>query len=52
MRRVLSNRITSDALDATKVALRAIQASADACGPLKSGVSATLVLLEMCEVGV
>ncbi|KAJ7721818.1 hypothetical protein B0H14DRAFT_583135 [Mycena olivaceomarginata] len=49
MRQVLSNRITSDAFDATKVALRAIQASADACGPLKSGVSATLVLLEMCE---
>ncbi|KAJ7846364.1 hypothetical protein B0H14DRAFT_935700 [Mycena olivaceomarginata] len=39
----------SDAFDATKVALKAIQASTDACAPLKSGVSAVLVLLEMSE---
>ncbi|KAJ6469867.1 hypothetical protein C8R45DRAFT_937506 [Mycena sanguinolenta] len=37
------------ASDATQVALKAIQASADACPPLKSGVSAALVLLEMSE---
>ncbi|KAJ6469857.1 hypothetical protein C8R45DRAFT_1166331 [Mycena sanguinolenta] len=49
MRQALSNRITSDAFDATKVALKAIQASADACPPLKSGVSVALVLLEMSE---
>ncbi|KAJ6469959.1 hypothetical protein C8R45DRAFT_1218373 [Mycena sanguinolenta] len=46
MRRV---RIPSDAFDATKVALKAIQASTDACLPLKSGVSVALVLLEMSE---
>ncbi|KAF8177818.1 hypothetical protein K438DRAFT_2181262 [Mycena galopus ATCC 62051] len=49
MRQVLSNPITSDVLDATKVALKAIQMSADACAPLKSGVSVALVLLEMSE---
>ncbi|KAJ6452938.1 hypothetical protein C8R45DRAFT_1083223 [Mycena sanguinolenta] len=37
------------ASDATKVALKAVRASADACPPLKSGVSAALVLLEMTE---
>ncbi|KAJ6469871.1 hypothetical protein C8R45DRAFT_426133 [Mycena sanguinolenta] len=42
-------RIPSDAFDATKVALKAIQASTDACLPLKSGVSVALVLLEMSE---
>ncbi|KAJ6469863.1 hypothetical protein C8R45DRAFT_1078546 [Mycena sanguinolenta] len=46
MRRV---RIPSDAFDATKIALKAIQASTDACLPLKSGVSVALVLLEMSE---
>ncbi|KAJ6469838.1 hypothetical protein C8R45DRAFT_1104971 [Mycena sanguinolenta] len=46
MRRV---RIPSDAFDATKVALKAIQTSTDACLPLKSGVSVALVLLEMTE---
>ncbi|KAJ6453321.1 hypothetical protein C8R45DRAFT_1039205 [Mycena sanguinolenta] len=46
MRRV---RIPSDAFDATKVALKAIQASTEACLPLKSGVSVALVLLEMSE---
>ncbi|KAF8207861.1 hypothetical protein K438DRAFT_1755262 [Mycena galopus ATCC 62051] len=50
MRQVLSNQIASDAFDATKVVLKAIQASADACAPLKSGVSAALVLLEMSEL--
>lgn len=50
MRQGLSNGITSDAFDATQVALKAIQASADACLPLKSGVSVALVLLEMSEV--
>ncbi|KAF8177816.1 hypothetical protein K438DRAFT_1845331 [Mycena galopus ATCC 62051] len=49
MRRFHSTRITSDAFAATKVALKAIQASADACAPLKSGVSAAIVLLEMSE---
>ncbi|KAJ6470002.1 hypothetical protein C8R45DRAFT_1105087 [Mycena sanguinolenta] len=46
MRRV---RIPSDAFDATKVALQAIQASTDAFPPLKSVVSAALVLVEMTE---
>ncbi|KAJ6469973.1 hypothetical protein C8R45DRAFT_1016342, partial [Mycena sanguinolenta] len=46
MRRV---RIPSDAFDAMKVALKAIQTSTDACLPLKSGVSVALVLLEMSE---
>ncbi|KAJ7639580.1 hypothetical protein FB45DRAFT_1055667 [Roridomyces roridus] len=41
--------LASDALDATKVALKAIRDSADVCPPLKSGVSAALVLLEMSE---
>ncbi|KAF8188799.1 hypothetical protein K438DRAFT_1833312 [Mycena galopus ATCC 62051] len=48
-RRTRSTRITSDAFAATKVALNAIQASADALPPLKSGVSAVIVLLEMSE---
>ncbi|KAJ6469947.1 hypothetical protein C8R45DRAFT_426819 [Mycena sanguinolenta] len=46
MRRV---RIPSDAFDATKMALKAIQASTDAFPPLKSVVSAALVLVEMIE---
>ncbi|KAJ6467248.1 hypothetical protein C8R45DRAFT_476147 [Mycena sanguinolenta] len=49
MRQVLSNRIASDAFDAAKIALKALQASADACPPLKSVASAALVLLEMSE---
>ncbi|KAJ7830110.1 hypothetical protein B0H13DRAFT_2115185 [Mycena leptocephala] len=49
MRQGLSNGSTSDALDTMQVALKAIQASADACPPLKSGVSVALVLLEMSE---
>ncbi|KAF7349714.1 hypothetical protein MSAN_01698200 [Mycena sanguinolenta] len=49
MRQVLSNRSALDAVRAMKVALKAIQASADACPPLKSGVSAALVLLDMSE---
>ncbi|KAF8123710.1 hypothetical protein K438DRAFT_1950498 [Mycena galopus ATCC 62051] len=49
MRRLHSTRIASDAFAATKVALKAIQASADACAPLKSGVSTAIVLLEMSE---
>ncbi|KAJ7639581.1 hypothetical protein FB45DRAFT_1001386 [Roridomyces roridus] len=48
-RPALPNAITADALDATKVTLRAIRASSDACAPLKSGVSVALVLLEMTE---
>ncbi|KAJ7899627.1 hypothetical protein B0H13DRAFT_2664284 [Mycena leptocephala] len=42
MRRTRSTRITSDAFAATKVALNAIQASADAFPPLKSAVSAVI----------
>ncbi|KAJ7932131.1 hypothetical protein B0H13DRAFT_2263381 [Mycena leptocephala] len=49
MRRFHSTRITSDAFAATKVALKAIQASTDTCAPLKSGVSAAIILLEMSE---
>ncbi|KAJ6453313.1 hypothetical protein C8R45DRAFT_1192914 [Mycena sanguinolenta] len=41
--------IPPDALDAAKVALQAIQASTDAFPPLKSVVSAALVLVEMTE---
>ncbi|KAJ6469883.1 hypothetical protein C8R45DRAFT_1078552 [Mycena sanguinolenta] len=42
-------RIPPDASDAAKVALQAIQASTDAFPPLKSVVSAALVMLEMTE---
>ncbi|KAJ7898045.1 hypothetical protein B0H13DRAFT_2275795 [Mycena leptocephala] len=49
MRRTRSARITSDAFAATKVALDAIQASADVFPPLKSAVSAVIVLLELRE---
>ncbi|KAF7347324.1 hypothetical protein MVEN_01487900 [Mycena venus] len=49
MRRIRSARITSDAYAATKVTLRAIQASTDACAPLKSAVSAVIVVLELIE---
>jgi hypothetical protein len=46
-----STRIASDAFDATKVTLKAIQASTDAFAPLKSVVSAVLVILDGIEVG-
>ncbi|KAJ6469870.1 hypothetical protein C8R45DRAFT_1104988 [Mycena sanguinolenta] len=47
--RMCQLRIPPDALDTAKVALQAIQASADACLPLKSAVSVALVLVEMTE---
>ncbi|KAJ7271063.1 hypothetical protein C8J57DRAFT_296675 [Mycena rebaudengoi] len=43
-----STRITSDAFAAMIVALKGIQASADVFAPVKSGVSAVLVIMEMC----
>ncbi|KAJ7897784.1 hypothetical protein B0H13DRAFT_1884550 [Mycena leptocephala] len=49
MRRTRSAKITSDAFAATKITLNAIQASADAFPPLKSAVSAVIVLLELRE---
>jgi hypothetical protein len=49
-RRTRSARITSDAFAATKVTLNAIQASAGVFPPLKSAVSAVIVLLELREV--
>ncbi|KAJ7268213.1 hypothetical protein B0H12DRAFT_97007 [Mycena haematopus] len=49
MRRTRSTRITSDAFAATTVTLKAIQASTDAFPPLKSAVSAVLVVLELSE---
>ncbi|KAF7347326.1 hypothetical protein MVEN_01488100 [Mycena venus] len=49
MRRTRSTRITSDAYAVTKVTLKAIQASTDACAPLKSVVSAVIVVLELIE---
>ncbi|KAJ6556791.1 hypothetical protein DFH09DRAFT_1365496 [Mycena vulgaris] len=49
MRRTRSTRITSDAFAATKVTLNAIQASTDAFPPLKSVVSAVIVVLELSE---
>ncbi|KAJ7606667.1 hypothetical protein FB45DRAFT_949618 [Roridomyces roridus] len=50
MPRIRSTRTTSsEALDATKVTLRAIQASADAFPPLKSAVSSVLVVLDLSE---
>ncbi|KAJ6556730.1 hypothetical protein DFH09DRAFT_550087 [Mycena vulgaris] len=49
MRRTRSTRITSDAFAATKVTLNAIQASTDAFPPLKSAVSAVIVVLELSE---
>ncbi|KAJ7919875.1 hypothetical protein B0H13DRAFT_1987729 [Mycena leptocephala] len=49
LRRTRSTRIASDAFDATKVTLKAIQASTDAFAPLKSVVSAVLVILEGIE---
>jgi hypothetical protein len=50
MHRTRSARITSDAFAATKVTLNAIQVSADVFPPLKSAVSAVIVLLELREV--
>ncbi|KAF8214783.1 hypothetical protein K438DRAFT_1802173 [Mycena galopus ATCC 62051] len=52
LRRTRSTRITSHAFAATKVTLNAIQASTDALPPLKSGVSAVIVLLEMSEMSI
>ncbi|KAJ7799527.1 hypothetical protein B0H13DRAFT_2166062 [Mycena leptocephala] len=49
LRRTRSTRITSDAFDVTKVTLKAIQASTDAFAPLKSVVSAVLVILDGIE---
>ncbi|KAJ7716543.1 hypothetical protein B0H16DRAFT_456851 [Mycena metata] len=49
MHRISSTRITSDALAATKLTLKAVQASTDAFPPLKSAVSAVIVVLEMSE---
>ncbi|KAJ6556775.1 hypothetical protein DFH09DRAFT_1280205 [Mycena vulgaris] len=49
MRRTRSTRITKDALAATKVTLNAIQASTDAFPPLKSAVSAVIVVFELSE---
>ncbi|KAJ7227440.1 hypothetical protein GGX14DRAFT_629936 [Mycena pura] len=49
MLRIRSPRKASDALAATTVTLKAIQASTDACTPLKSVVSAVIVLLELSE---
>ncbi|KAJ7790762.1 hypothetical protein B0H14DRAFT_3161235 [Mycena olivaceomarginata] len=46
---VSSFGITSDAFAATKVTLKAIQASTDAFPPLKSVVSAVIVILELSE---
>ncbi|KAJ7709230.1 hypothetical protein B0H16DRAFT_1745993 [Mycena metata] len=49
MRRTRSTRLTSDAFAAARVALNAIQASTDAFPPLKSAVSAVIVVLELSE---
>jgi hypothetical protein len=50
MRRSRSTRVISDVVTATRVTLNAIQVSTDAFPPLKSVVSAVIVLLEMSEV--
>ncbi|KAJ6521854.1 hypothetical protein B0H19DRAFT_1277587 [Mycena capillaripes] len=50
MRRTRSTRLTSDACAATKLALDAIQASTDTFPPLKSVVSAVIVILELSEI--
>ncbi|KAJ7639578.1 hypothetical protein FB45DRAFT_906045 [Roridomyces roridus] len=49
VRRALSSQIASDAGDGILVSLRALRASTDTFPPLKSAVSAALVLLEMSE---
>ncbi|KAJ7871179.1 hypothetical protein B0H14DRAFT_223902 [Mycena olivaceomarginata] len=49
MRRSRSTRVLSDVVTATRVTLNAIQVSTDAFPPLKSVVSAVIVLLEMSE---
>ncbi|KAJ7348174.1 hypothetical protein DFH08DRAFT_1001787 [Mycena albidolilacea] len=49
MRRVRSTRVTSNAFAATKVTLKAIQASTDAFPPLKSVVSAVILVLELSQ---
>ncbi|KAJ7360873.1 hypothetical protein DFH08DRAFT_842445 [Mycena albidolilacea] len=49
MRRSRSTRVLSDVVTATRVTLNAIRVSTDAFPPLKSVVSAVIVLLEMSE---
>ncbi|KAF7347364.1 hypothetical protein MVEN_01492200 [Mycena venus] len=49
MRRSRPTKITSDAIAATKIILKAIQASTDAFPPLKSVVSAVIVVLELSQ---
>ncbi|KAF7347328.1 hypothetical protein MVEN_01488300 [Mycena venus] len=49
IRRTRSTKIASDAFAATKVTLKAIQASTDAFPPLKSVVSAVIVVLELSQ---
>ncbi|KAJ7348166.1 hypothetical protein DFH08DRAFT_867505 [Mycena albidolilacea] len=49
MRRVHSTKITSNAFAATKVTLKAIQASTDTFPPLKSVVSAVILVLELSQ---
>ncbi|KAJ7055715.1 hypothetical protein C8F01DRAFT_1373246 [Mycena amicta] len=49
MRRSRSTRVHSDVVAATKLTLNAVQASTDVFPPVKSAVSAVIVLLEMSE---
>ncbi|KAJ7923357.1 hypothetical protein B0H13DRAFT_1980437 [Mycena leptocephala] len=49
MRSTRSTRMTSDVFAATMVTLKAIQASTDAFAPLKSAVSAVIVVWELSE---
>ncbi|KAJ7636837.1 hypothetical protein FB45DRAFT_907456, partial [Roridomyces roridus] len=49
MRRIRTAQATSDVLAATRVTLKAIRASTDAFPPLKSAVSAVLVILQLSE---
>ncbi|KAJ7846325.1 hypothetical protein B0H14DRAFT_933893 [Mycena olivaceomarginata] len=48
-RRIISARITSDALAATRLTLNAIQASTDVFPPLKSSASVVLVIMELSQ---
>jgi hypothetical protein len=50
MGRSRSTRVRSDVVTATRLTLNAVQASTDVFPPLKSAVSAVIVLLEMSEV--
>ncbi|KAJ7846367.1 hypothetical protein B0H14DRAFT_935791 [Mycena olivaceomarginata] len=47
--RIISARITSDALAATRLTLNAIQASTDIFPPLKSSASVVLVIMELSQ---